>query len=164
MPVPSGGCKPFIDMPPSSQLSETIICSPELSVSSPTEEVFHLAADARQVQGLSTAVTKFFEKPIQKKVFFEVLARQVQLLQTRSQAWEDGHVTVYDKVLLDLTQNGTDLDNPAAVEYFCQEFLGVRLPARQSDVERSLGEVTATFYLFSQSKSPQFRARGSRIS
>lgn len=51
--------------------------------------------------------------------------RRLNLIKSRSQAFQDSHVTVFDKVLLQLTQNGSHLGHPAAIQYFCEEFLAI---------------------------------------
>lgn len=57
--------------------------------------------------------------------FFLTFARRVNLIRSRSQAFQDCRVTVFDKVLLRLTQNGDNLENAAAITYFCEEFLAI---------------------------------------
>lgn len=90
----------------------------------PDDEVPILAARA-QVASLVPVLSRFLS--INKDPFLQVFERQIQLIRSRSQAFEDGHVTVYDKVLLNLTQNGTDLDQPSAVQYYCEQFLGLNV-------------------------------------
>lgn len=90
----------------------------------PDDEVPILAARA-QVEALAPVLSNFFS--INKDQFLQVFDRQIQLILSRSQTIEDGHVTVYDKVLLKLTQNGTNLDQPVAIQYYCEQFLGINV-------------------------------------
>lgn len=90
----------------------------------PDDEVPILVARA-QVDSLDPALVNFFS--VNRLPFLQVFERQVQLIRNRSQAFEDGQVTVYDKVLLALTNNGTDLDHPSAIQYYCEEFLGLNI-------------------------------------
>jgi hypothetical protein len=91
---------------------------------SPGDEVPQLVAKA-QVTPFSPAIFVCLQNPNQKRLFLEVFLRHIQLLKSRSQAFEDAHITVYDKALLTLTRNGNELDSPAAIQYFCKEFLGI---------------------------------------
>lgn len=55
---------------------------------------------------------------------------------SRPKAIEDGHVTVYDKCLLELCRNGKYVDGLAGQEYFIREFMGIDPDSRmRRDVE-----------------------------
>jgi hypothetical protein len=90
----------------------------------PADEIPQLVGKA-QIAALSPAISACLRNPEQKRLFLEVFSRHVELLKSRSQAFEDGHITVYDKALLNLTRNGNDLESPHAVQYFCEDFLGI---------------------------------------
>jgi hypothetical protein len=90
----------------------------------PDDEVPILTSRA-QVESLAPVLSNFLS--INRDPFLQVFDRQIQLIRSRSQAFEDGHVTVYDKVLLNLTQNGTNLDQPSAIQYYCEQFLGLNV-------------------------------------
>lgn len=92
--------------------------------SNPADEVPQLVAKA-QIAALSPAIATCLRNPEQKRRFMEVFSRHIELLKSRSQAFEDCHITVYDKALLNLTRNGNDLDSPHAIQYFCEDFLGI---------------------------------------
>ena len=108
----------------------------------PADEVPHLVARA-QVAALSPGISACLRNPEQKRRFLEVFSRHIQLLKSRSQAFEDGHITVYDKALLNLTYNGNDLESPHAIQYFCEDFLGIDTSgdsqAAQKALENSVG-------------------------
>lgn len=90
----------------------------------PADEVPQLVANA-QIAALSPGISACLRHPEQRRRFLEVFSRHIGLLKSRSQAFEDGHITVYDKALLNLTHNGNDLESSHAIQYFCEEFLGI---------------------------------------
>jgi hypothetical protein len=104
----------------------------------PQDEVQELvdATRTRNMAGLSPALNSFMA--LHKPAFLEMFNRQLQLIRSRSQAFEDAHITVFDKVLLNLTQNGTDMDNPAAIQYYCEEYLGINTGASCEETSRVL--------------------------
>jgi hypothetical protein len=104
---------------------------------SPADEVPQLVAKA-QVTPSSPAIFACLRNANQKRLFLEVFSRHIQLLKSRSQAFEDAHVTVYDKALLTLTRNGNQLDSPAAIQYFCEEFLGIDTSGDPQVVRKAL--------------------------
>lgn len=63
-------------------------------------------------------------------LFVDVVTQQLMLIKSRSQAWEDGHVTVWDKALLVLSKNGTDVGSLGALELYIEEFIGVNPNSR----------------------------------
>lgn len=89
----------------------------------PEDEVQSLIEQARTVAHVDETIAK--ELSLKTKAFFNIFGRQVELIKSRSQAFEDCHVTVYDKVLLALTDNGNHLSHPAAIMYFCEEYFGI---------------------------------------
>jgi hypothetical protein len=110
--------------PPS---GEVFFSSPshDFQNSGPADEVLLLVAKAQLTRRLPAPITTFLNQPAQKILFSQIFTRQIELLKSRSQAFEDCHVTVYDKTLLTLTRNGNDLENPTAIVYFCEEYLGI---------------------------------------
>lgn len=123
--------------PPDS--SGLFLSSPRAHASQgPSDEVTELALEAQNVQTLNPAVAAMLRDPEKKRDFLHHMHRQIQLITSRSQAFEDAHVTVYDKTLLTLTQNGNKLDHPPAIEYYCDEFLGVSNIADQVIATRML--------------------------
>ncbi|KAK5303860.1 hypothetical protein LTR99_004315 [Exophiala xenobiotica] len=104
----------------------------------PQDEVQELidTTRTRNMAGLSPALSSFMA--LHKPAFLEMFNRQLQLIRSRSQAFEDAHITIFDKVLLNLTQNGTDLDNPAAIQYYCEEYLGINTGASCEETSRVL--------------------------
>lgn len=97
--------------------------SPTRYSSGAAEEVDELLAHARTVKSLSPTIKLFVTT--HHDAFFKTFERRINLIRSRSQAFQDSHVTVFDKVLLELTQNGDFLDHPAAIQYFCEEFLAI---------------------------------------
>lgn len=89
---------------------------------SPADEVESLLSSALLVTDLDQNLESIFTK--HKHLFLDVFSRQIELIRSRSQALEDAHVTVYDRVLLALTRNGNDLEQPAAITWYAMEYLG----------------------------------------
>lgn len=107
--------------------------SPTKYSADPAGQVEELLAQAQIAVELDPRVERFVVENCND--FFTAFMRQVNLIKSRSQAFEDCHVTVFDKVLLELTQNGNNLKNAPAVRYFCEEFLGI--PSNASGVQKT---------------------------
>jgi hypothetical protein len=103
----------------------------------PADEVPQLVAKA-QVADLSPAISACLRNSKQKRLLLDVFSRHIELLKSRSQAFEDGHITVYDKALLNLTRNGNDLESPHAIQYFCEDFLGIDTSGDLQTAQRAL--------------------------
>ncbi|KAL5355719.1 hypothetical protein BJX96DRAFT_170935 [Aspergillus floccosus] len=58
-------------------------------------------------------------------LLIDALQRQIALVKCRSQTLEDAQVTIYDKALLALTNNGEDPSDIGALELYLTEFLGI---------------------------------------
>jgi hypothetical protein len=132
----------------------TLFCSsPRVHIAQgPADEVTEIALEAQNIQTLNPAVEAMLQDPDKKKDFIHHMYRQVQLIKSRSQAFEDAHVTVYDKTLLTLTHNGNKLDHPPAIEYYCDEFLGVSNIADQVLATRMLEQSIYIPKLLAQGK------------
>ncbi|KAE8375577.1 hypothetical protein BDV26DRAFT_294881 [Aspergillus bertholletiae] len=63
--------------------------------------------------------------PEQASLLFSALRRQVSLIKCRSQSFEDGQITTYDRALLKLSRNGDNLTDTGALELYLTEFLGI---------------------------------------
>jgi hypothetical protein len=92
----------------------------------PEGQVVELVEKYREIDSLNPVLHGPLNKPDQIDLFFQVLQHHLSLIKSRSQAFEDGHVTVYDKALLALTQNGSDMHNPGALELYLDEVIGIR--------------------------------------
>lgn len=132
----------------------TLYCSsPRARIAQgPADEVTEIALEAQNIQTLNPAVEAMLQDPDKKNDFIHHMYRQVQLIKSRSQAFEDAHVTVYDKTLLTLTHNGNKLDHPPAIEYYCDEFLGVSNIADQVFATRMLEQSVCVPKLLAQGK------------
>lgn len=111
MATPPGGSSIFLSSSPARYSSD------------PSGEVDLLLARARTIQCLNPTTESFIAT--NRTAFFNTFERRINLIKSRSQAFQDSHVTVFDKVLLQLTQNGGHLDHTAAIQYFCEEFLAI---------------------------------------
>ena len=100
--------------------------------SPPTPKTSHLE---RKVDDLVRKYTKIPEprpvlrdvlhRPEQSSLLIDAVGRQVSLIRCRSQAFDDGQVTVYDRALLVLSKDGKDLVDTGALELYLTEFLGL---------------------------------------
>lgn len=116
----------------------------------PADEIPLLVADARRMTTLTPALATVMTT--HKQLILSVLDRQIQLIRSRSQALEDGHVTVYDKALLMLTSNGTDIENPAALLFWCEYHLSIDTSRRPFETARLLQEMMAVPTVINQGK------------
>ncbi|KAF7510367.1 hypothetical protein GJ744_006863 [Endocarpon pusillum] len=121
----------------------------------PEEEVGEIVEQLRSSAYLNPIVVDFLKERRQKDLFYEVIARQANLIKSRSQSFADGHVTVYDKVLLCLTDNGNRFDNAAAQEYFCEEFLGISKHGNPMVAERILRHHVILKAILAQAAYPE---------
>ncbi|KAL4951847.1 hypothetical protein BDW69DRAFT_186020 [Aspergillus filifer] len=58
-------------------------------------------------------------------VILGALRRQISLAKCRSQEFEDGQITVYDRALLILSNYGQSATDPSALELYLTEYLGI---------------------------------------
>ncbi len=125
-------------MPPSAITDEDPPLSSSSEKKDPEDEVREIVDEYRSSTYLNPVVLSFLKERHQKDLFYEVFARQANLIKSRCQSFDYCHVTVYDRVLLCLTDNGNRFDNAAAQEYFCEEFLGINKDANAVVAERIL--------------------------
>lgn len=125
-------------MPPSNITDEDPAFSSSPGKKNPEDEVREIVDELRSSTYLNPIVVSFLKERRQKDLFYEVFARQANLIKSRCQSFEDCHVTIYDKVLLCLTDNGNRFDNAAAQEYFCEEYLGISKDGNPMVAERIL--------------------------
>ena len=110
----------------------------------PLEDVERTLQTVSYHSKLNTVVEDFIQDDDHKELFFDLLARQCNLIKSRCQAFEDGHITVYDKVLLRLTDNGNRFDAIAAQAYYCAEYLGID-PDGDSELARKILDQNVVF-------------------
>jgi hypothetical protein len=130
--------------PPSSELEY------DLSSGDAADEIPLLIADARRTKDLTPAVATVMLT--HKHLILSVFDRQIQLIKSRSQALEDGHVTVYDKALLTLSSNGSDLENPSALLFWCEHYLGIDRVRAAADTPKFMQEMMAVPTVLNQGK------------
>ncbi|KEF51624.1 uncharacterized protein A1O9_12259 [Exophiala aquamarina CBS 119918] len=116
---------------------QSSVSHPDPPPGRPDDEVPIMVARA-QVDYSDAALDNFLS--VNRLPFLQVFERQIQLIRNRSQAFEDGQITVYDKVLLALTNSGTDLDHPSAIQYYCKEFLGLDIYGDSQHVYKGLDQ------------------------
>ena len=86
------------------------------------DEVAALVNEA-QIDNMVPALVNFYS--VNRLPLIQVLNRHIQVILNRSQAFESGQVTIFDKALLTLTQHGTNLDRPSAIQFFCVHYLSL---------------------------------------
>ena len=68
--------------------------------------------------------------------FCDLIKHHIGLIMSRPQAIEDGHITIYDKCLLELCRDGRYVDGLAGQEFFIREFMGIDPDSRfRRDIE-----------------------------
>lgn len=68
---------------------------------------------------------EILKNPEESSLLLDAVRRQVSLIKCRSQDFEDGQVTIYDRALLILTNNGENMTDLGARELYLTEFLGI---------------------------------------
>ena len=109
-------------------------------VRGPDDEVDEIVKGISESSHLNPIVAKFLQESSQKDLFLEVFARQANMIKSRMQSFEDCHVTVYDKALLRLTDNGNRFDMEGAQEFFCEEYLGISKDGDPVEAEKILNQ------------------------
>lgn len=137
--------------------------SPHDHRKNPDDEVRDIVKSLLGSTYLNPIVGKFLEDPVHRDLFLEVFARHANLIKSRCQSFDDGHVTVYDKVLLGLTDNGNRFDSVAAQEYFCEEFLGISKDGNPIEAEKILEQNLVLKAILAQGKDTPSEARVSGI-
>lgn len=97
--------------------------SPAQASTSLAEEVESIVAQALRHDWLDPTLKAVIIS--NQDAFFSTFRQRVELIKSRSQAFQDCHITVFDKALLELTQNGHNLKSPSAIVFFCEEHLGI---------------------------------------
>ena len=83
-------------------------------------KVDHLVSAAMQGPNLSRSMQRFLTS---YPNFSRIIERHVRVQLRRSLDLSDGEVTIFDKALLVITNNGADVQSPAAVMFFCEKWL-----------------------------------------
>ena len=97
-----------------------------------------LVEKALETQTLSLAVDNFLKS--NQGAFFGLFSRQIDLIKSRSQTLRDAEITVFDKALLTLTEHPNCLMNPAAIKFYCEEYLNIGLNGPISQLTLTLQE------------------------
>jgi hypothetical protein len=148
----------FLFLQPSTTPAELTMPSPppssdlgfEVGRGGAAEQIPILVQDARRIATLTPALATVMTT--HKQLILNVLNRQIRLIQSRSQELEDGQVTVFDKALLALTTNGNNLENPSALLFWCEHFLGIDNARGPVDTPNVLQEMMAVPTVFNQGK------------
>ncbi|KAL2444151.1 hypothetical protein ABEF95_015250 [Exophiala dermatitidis] len=111
----------------------------------PEDDVSSLVCEAKKVTALNPLVADFMtgNKGHNKQLFSTLIRCQLQLIKGRSPDFPDGQVTVFDKALVELTNNGHELDTPAVVKFFCEHYLNIHDRTSAVETKRNLGMAVA---------------------
>ncbi|KAJ5952635.1 uncharacterized protein N7479_011048 [Penicillium vulpinum] len=71
------------------------------------------------------------------RALFHGLRRQVKSIRNRSQSYDDGQVTIYDRVLLRLYDEGHTMQHYGLLEFYLAEYLGTKT-CRSEDENKSV--------------------------
>jgi len=108
----------------------------------------------------SPTLLDLLHKPDQYALLVNALYRQISLIKRRSQALEDGQITIYDKALLELSMEECIPIQTGVVELYLAEFLGLNATGKE-DIKDEFGKHLALqnvlsnrgillYFLFSQ--------------
>ncbi|ODH21109.1 hypothetical protein ACO22_05704 [Paracoccidioides brasiliensis] len=90
------------------------------------EELKALVKNYKGIDSVKPVLKEFLKKSDFFCLLYDVFEHHLSLAKTRSQALGDGQITVYDKALLELTNNGTETYNLGAFELFLDEVMGMK--------------------------------------
>ena len=91
----------------------------------PEAQVEKLASKYKSIDTTHPMLEEILKKPEKFSSIWDVIGRQLSLIKSRSQAFEDGEITVYDKALLVLSDNGNNARNLGALNLYLGEFMGI---------------------------------------
>lgn len=106
-------------------------------------EVASLVRDYESLTSASPALSIIFRDPPKEDLFLEVFTHHLKHLKTRSHQLKDGRMTIYDKALLELTNNGTQTRSLGAFELYLDEVLGISQHGDIREVETILDKEIA---------------------
>ncbi|KAI1950456.1 hypothetical protein LOZ57_002015 [Ophidiomyces ophidiicola] len=107
------------------------------------------------VNAMRPDVAELAKLPEYLALLMGVFENHIALVTTRSQAFEDGQITLYDRALLILTSNGKNMHNLGAIELFLDEILGVKKNSNAEDVAQIIQKNIALRSIVSQVMHPQ---------
>jgi hypothetical protein len=56
--------------------------------------------------------------------FSHVISRYIRILSQRSPDFSEGEMTIFDKALIAVTQEGMDVESSASILFYCEKWLG----------------------------------------
>jgi hypothetical protein len=117
-----------------------------------------LVEKAQRTQSLGPAVHNFLNS--HQNAFLGLFSRQIELIKSRSQDLRDAQITVFDKAMLTLTENPKCLMDPAAVKFFCEEYLNIDLGGPITQMTGTLLQTVQVPEALKQGKWPPFLPHG----
>lgn len=102
----------------------TIHLTHRRSLSSRHKKVDELVRMYSGIKEPSAPLSDVLRQPERASSLIYALGRQILLIKSRSLAFDDGQITLYDRALLVLSLDGKDLADLGALELFATEYLG----------------------------------------
>ncbi|EEH06807.1 conserved hypothetical protein [Histoplasma capsulatum G186AR] len=90
------------------------------------QESFAVAEKYGDASSVKPMLSEFVKNSDLFRLLYEVLEHHVSLVKTRSQALEDGQITIYDKALLKLSEKGAGTCYMGAIQLFLEEIMGIK--------------------------------------
>lgn len=114
----------------------TIYSDHQSRYSTPLDHVGAMVSEYESIKDPSHGLRYIRDNSRLYSSFCDLIKQHVGLIMSRPKAIEDGHITVYDKCLLELCRNGKYVDGLAGQEFFIREFMGIDPDSRlRRDVE-----------------------------
>jgi hypothetical protein len=114
----------------------TIYSDHQSRYSNPLDHVDAMVSKYESIKEASHGLRYIYDNSRLYSSFCNLIKHHIGLIMSRPKAIEDGHVTVYDKCLLELCRNGNYVDGLAGQEFFIREFMGIDPDSRlRRDVE-----------------------------
>lgn len=112
--------------------------SPAHRIPSRHRQVDELVRTYSKTKDPSAPLRDILRRPEQASLLVHAVGRQISLIKNRSLAFDDGQVTVYDRALLVLSQDGRALTDHRALELFATEYLGMLASAHNASEMKNI--------------------------
>jgi hypothetical protein len=104
------------------------------------KKVHELVAWYEVLREPSAALRHIHSDPDLCRLFCEIVEQQIKLIKSRRQEFDDGHITVFDKALKELSYNGSTASNLGVQELYIREYIGINPEAPSPDFEETLAK------------------------
>lgn len=125
--------------------------------SSPLDQVDFMITEYESIKEPSPVLRYIQGRSRLYSSFCDLIRHQISLIKSRPKAIKDGHVTIYDKCLVELCRNGEDKESLAGQEFYLREFMGIDTDSHlRGDEETIDGALFVREELFSRCLSWPF--------